>query len=296
MGREMRIFSTLIGGLGNQMFGYAASLYYAKQWGASLELLSLPQARSFSFGYPRPFQLSRFQIGARVRKVNLLHRLHQSNMMYLKPVVAKYNSSLGIVCLPEPSDHIFQTDLKPPDEASLVYLRGYWQAYGYVCAMETQLRLDFRLRNEAFGYNREMLDRVKSIETTISLHVRRGDYLQVGVALPLSYYDRAIAHMSDRFNDATFVIFSDDMDFARNSFSNDLKVIYVDGNDAETAYEDLRIMSACTHHIIANSTFSWWGAWLNPDAAKVVVAPRCWGNDRGQVFPELYPPQWTLLD
>jgi hypothetical protein len=292
----MRIYSTLIGGLGNQMFGYAASLYYAKQWGAQLKLLSLPESRSSSYGYHRPFQLSYFQVGATVRVASMIHRLHQTNIKQLKQAVAIYNSCLGIVCLPEPKRHAFDPDLKPPEGTKRVYLRGYWQAFGYVHAMETQLRNDFCLRIAPSGHNRDMLDRIQCIETTISLHVRRGDYLHVGMALSLSYYNRAITYMSERFPDATFVIFSDDMEFVRQSIPGGLKTIYVDGNSAETAYEDLRLMSACTHHIIANSTFSWWGAWLNPEASKIVVAPRYWGNNPNEDFSELYPPQWTRLD
>jgi glycosyl transferase family 11 len=285
-----------MGGLGNQMFDYAASLYYARQWGSPLELLSLPKSRSSSYGYARPFQLSCFQIGASVSVASLIHRLHQTNVKQIKPVVAICNSCLGIVCLPEPKKYAFHPDLKPPEGTRRVYLRGYWQAYGYVRAMETQLRNDFRFRAAPLGQNRDMLDRIQSTATTISVHVRRGDYLHVGMALPACYYDRAIAYMSERFPDATFVIFSDDMEFVRSSLANSLKAIYVEGNGAETAYEDLRLMSVCTHHIIANSTFSWWGAWLNPSASKVVVAPRNWSNIPNQDFSELYPPQWTLLD
>ncbi len=291
----MRIVSTLMGGLGNQMFGYAASLYYAKQWAAPLELLSLPESRSSSYGYLRPFQLSHFQIDSSVRVASLLHRLHQTNVKQLKPIVAKGNSCVGIVCLPEPREHVFHADLKPPEGARRVYLRGYWQAYGYVRAMETQLRNDFRLRTAPSGHNRDMLDRIQRIETTISVHVRRGDYLHVGMALAASYYECAIDHMSDRFPDATLVIFSDDMEFTRCLPANGLKAIYVEGNGAERAYEDLRLMSACTHHIIANSTFSWWGAWLNPEASKIVVAPRRWNNNPAEDFSELYLPAWTLM-
>jgi hypothetical protein len=290
------MFSTLMGGLGNQMFGYAASLYYARQWGAPLELLSLPESRSSSYGYPRPFQLSCFQIGATVRVASLIHRLHQTNVKQIKPVVAKCNSCLGVFCLPEPKKYAFHPTLKPPEGTRRVYLRGYWQAYGYVHAMGTQLRNDFRFRTAPIGQNRNLLDRIQATATTISIHVRRGDYLHVGMALAASYYNSAITHMSERFPDATFVVFSDDIEFARGTLASGQKVIYADSNSAETAYEDLRLMSACTHHIIANSTFSWWGAWLNPAASKVVVAPRYWGNSSNQDFSELFPPQWTLLD
>ncbi len=292
----MRILSTLIGGLGNQMFGYAESLYYAERWGATLQLLSLPESRSSSFGYPRPFQLSNFGIEAPVRIASLAHRMHQTNIRQLKPMIALCNSCLGVVCLAEPRQFAFHSDLQPPANTRCVYLRGYWQAHQYVLAMKERLRNDFRLRTEPSGHNRNLMERIRSADTPISIHVRRGDYLHVGMALPISCYDRAIAYMSERFSSATFVVFSDDMDFARKQFGANLKAIFVEGNTAESAHDDLRLMSTCTHHIIANSTFSWWGAWLGDAPAKVVVSPRHWDSNPGHSYADLYPPEWTLLD
>ena len=295
--RRLRIFSTLIGGLGNQMFGYAASLYYAKRWGGELQLLSLPESRSSSFGYSRPFQLSHFQIDAPIRVASLAHRLHQTNVRQLKPTMTRCNSWLGVVCLAEPRQFTFHPGLQPPAKTRRVYLRGYWQAHQYVLAMEAQLRNDFRFRTEPFGLNRNLMERIRSADTTISIHVRRGDYLNVGMALPTAYYDRAIAFMSEHFPGAMFVVFSDDMEFAHKQFDGaGLKAIFADGNTAETAYEDLRLMSACTHHIIANSTFSWWGAWLSAAPAKRVVSPRYWDNNPSHTYPDLCPAEWTRLD
>jgi hypothetical protein len=214
----------------------------------------------------------------------------------LKSAIGKYNAWQGIVCLDEPREFAFHRDLSPPEGAKRIYIRGYWQAYGYAHAIETELREDFRLLCPASGRNREMLGRIQSIKTTISIHVRRGDYLNVGICLGASYYERAISYMSERFPEATFVFFSDEMEFVRGSIDKPEKAIYVDGNSEDTAYEDLRIMSACTHHIIANSTFSWWGAWLDPKASKVIVAPKNWGNEGNQGVSELLPPGWVLID
>jgi hypothetical protein len=292
----MRILSTIVGGLGNQLFGYAASLYYAQQWKAPLELLSMPESTTASFGSPRLMQLSHFQIEAKIRVANLMHRVHQTNLRHLKPTVNGLNSALGIVCLPEPKEYTFHAALKPPAGASRIYLRGYWQAYGYVQAMESQLRKDLRFKEEPSGHNRELLDQIRSKNTTISVHIRRGDYLHYGMVLPASYYDSALSHMAERYQDATFVIFSDDMKVASELFSNRYNVILAKGNNAANAFEDMRLMSACTHNIIANSSFSWWGAWINTNATKTVIAPRNWGNRKDQDFSDLFSPQWTLLD
>jgi len=278
------------------MFGYAASLYYARKWGKPLVLLSLPRARLSSYGYPRPFQLSRFRICSPVRTASLIHRFHQTNIKLLRPAVEKCNSRQGIVCLAEPREFAFHPNLNPPEEAKRIYIRGYWQAYGYAHAMENELREDLRLRDPATGRNEEMLGRIQCIETTVSIHVRRGDYLNVGMSLGASYYRRAIRYMSERFPDATFVFFSDEIEFVRESIGGPQRAIFVDCNREDAAYEDLRLMSACTHHVIANSTFSWWGAWLDSKASKVVIAPKNWDNSGIQDFSELYPPEWVLID
>ncbi len=114
------------------------------------------------------------------------------------------------------------------------------------------------------------------------------------LVLPPEYYIRAIEHMKDRLGNPTFFVFSDEPSFAHQLAANRRDCIVVDHNDAESAHEDLRLMSLCHHHIIANSTFSWWGAWLNPRKDKAVIAPSRWlGFKTSSV--EIALPSWCLL-
>jgi hypothetical protein len=113
----------------------------------------------------------------------------------------------------------------------------------------------------------EIAERIVAAEKPVSVHLRRGDYATVfgpESILSMSYYERAIQQMIDRLDQCTFFVFSDDASFARQWVRSNPRFVVVDHNDAKSAHEDIRLMSLCRHHIIANSSFSWWGAWLNP--------------------------------
>jgi hypothetical protein len=114
---------------------------------------------------------------------------------------------------------------------------------------------------------------------SVSLHIRRGDYVSSAInqriygTCDLDYYERAIKIISTKVSDPIFYIFSDDIDWAKKHLQSEGQYIFVDWNNAETNYEDLRLMYHCKHNIIANSSFSWWGAWLNQNPHKLVIAP-----------------------
>jgi hypothetical protein len=137
------------------------------------------------------------------------------------------------------------------------------------------------------------------VETPISLHVRAGDYKTFRGGqrmLPLAYYRQAMETIRERVRKPFFLVFSDDIAYARENLPRGEEMVFVDHNDESNGHEDLRLMSACRHHIIANSTFSWWGAWLNPDPEKLVLAPKVWQNDDLVVpYPDVTPPDWLRI-
>ena len=134
----------------------------------------------------------------------------------------------------------------------------------------------------------------------VSLHVRRGDYLSNpkskaahGTCSP-EYYRAAIRHMAEVTKQPCFFVFSDDMDWVRQHLQIDYECQYIEHNSGTESYNDMRLMSLCRHHIIANSSFSWWGAWLNQRTDKIVIAPQQWFmNDN--VTQDLYPQGWVKL-
>jgi len=233
-----------------------------------------------------------------MEKSNYLDELQCTLNPKVRKASAILRSLLKSQLFVEPRQYRFYPELPSSRTPARVYLRAYWQAAGYAAAVEGELRSQLTLKEEPRGKDAEVLDRIASCRCPISVHVRRGDYL-VGkqtMALPLSYYQAAWRSLLAEFQDAEFFVFSDDIDFAREHLPRQGTRHFVTHNDASTAYQDLRIMSACKHHIVANSSFSWWGAWMNPEPAKVVIAPKYWWNTPESYYPDLIPPGWRLLD
>lgn len=129
-----------------------------------------------------------------------------------------------------------------------------------------------------------MIDIIKSCNA-VSLHIRRGDYISnattntIHGTCNLDYYKRAVEYIKKNSVSPIFFIFSDDIDWVKDNLHLNEKHYYIDWNNADTNYEDMRLMSLCKHNVIANSSFSWWGAWLNNNPKKIVIAPQKWFND-----------------
>ncbi len=132
----------------------------------------------------------------------------------------------------------------------------------------------------------------------VSLHVRRGDYLALAAhnVCTEDYYQAALQKVVDLSGETPQVfIFSDEPDWARSNLSLPCERTIVDFNGPETDYEDLRLMSLCKHNIIANSSFSWWGAWLNANPDKIVTAPETWFGNRKLNNPDILPQKWVPI-
>lgn len=298
----MKVLSKQLSGLGNQLFQYAAGLYFADRYKGPLLVIQEPDNGTLSHGqYSRPFLLSKYQITAAVREKNRF----DGQMLTASPRFTKLRSVVkslaGIAVRQESVEqrYHFVEDLQLPSNIRTLYIAGYWQAYRYADSVAPELRKQLRLRAPATGHNADLLQEIGAAAVSVSLHVRRGDYTlaaEGNIALPLDYYHRAIDVIRQRFENPVFFIFSDDIGFARKNLPAGMRQVFVEGNDDFSSHEDLRLMAACQHHIIANSSFSWWGAWLNPNPRKVVVAPRHWLLSRESEFPDLLPPTWHALD
>jgi hypothetical protein len=178
------------------------------------------------------------------------------------------------------------------------FLAGYWQSERYFDAIADRLRGELTPRQPPDPVNAALLAEIEAAEA-VSVHVRRGDYVDhpdIHPLMPVEYYRAAVDAVRARTRDPRFFIFSDEPDRAGALLSWLSPATVVSHNGAERDSEDLRLMRHCRHHIIANSTFSWWGAWLCPHADKVVIAPRRWFAD---AFPhstaDLLPPRWLRI-
>jgi Glycosyl transferase family 11 len=295
------------GGLGNQMFEYAAGLYFAAQLNKQLEVVQpLPQHAQWN-GFSRPFQLSQFAIRSKIRGTTFLDRLFFSTNPQLRSFQLLLGKLVQAELVEEPAIYRFHADLTHKVNQKTIYLNGFWQSAAYVTAVEATLRKEYRFTSPAKGKNEDYLDQICRLKCPISIHLRIGDYalinhhvsssaMRVSMVLKKNYYAKAISFITELFPEHTLVVFSDDQQVAKGILPKKKEYLFIEGNDAMNAYNDLRLMSHCRHHIIANSSFSWWGAWLNPNPDKKVFAPQYWANTRHSYFPDLYPDGWTIID
>jgi hypothetical protein len=192
----------------------------------------------------------------------------------------------------------FHSDAAVPRDNTLFV--GYWQSEKYFADITEELREELTPTTPVEGQNAVYAATIRDCNA-VSLHVRRGDYASnqqtntVHGLAPLAYYSGAVRLIRERFGDTRFFVFSDDLTWCRESLPLDSTTVYVQGNDGDRAFEDLRLMSLCRHHVIANSSFSWWGAWLNPNPNKVVIAPKHWFADPTIDTTDMLPAGWIHL-
>lgn len=180
-------------------------------------------------------------------------------------------------------------------------LKGYWQNLKYFKGIETRLLNDFSFSLKLDENNEKLLTTIRKSPHSVSLHVRRGDYLHATNAeffhqCSSDYYRKAIAIIKERYSDINLYIFSDDMDWCQKNIPHN-DAIFIANNNGINAWKDMYLMSQCKHNIIANSTFRWWGAWLNPNATKIVIAPEKWYNTKQNLnlTNPLIPSNWVQI-
>ncbi|SFO35036.1 Glycosyl transferase family 11 [Roseovarius lutimaris] len=281
------IIARLFGGTGNQLFQYAAGRALADHLGCDLALDSRyvggEQARRDCFEH---FGAARFIRGGPLPPAKsdgalryALWRAFGRNPQFHR------EADLGF----EPG--FFSLD---PG----TYLHGYWQSERYFAPIATRLRDDLVMTTPLAGANADMAARIKAAKLPVSVHVRRGDYLasESYAACPPAYYRQAIERLEhDLGQTPQCFIFSNDPDWARATLDLGEDRVVVDINDEANGHFDLALMSRCAHHVIANSTFSWWGAWLDPSPEKQVIAPRNWFGTDKISNPDLIPDGWIRL-
>ncbi len=300
------ILVKLTGGLGNQMFQYAAARHLALLNEAEL-LLDVSEFTTYKL---REFCLQHFSLQARIcEKWETRHfkrpdklRTRLERMLYFwrkpSPLSSPSPSASPIQWVRETG---FAFDPALLEKKGSFYLDGYWQSPNYFLAIEQLIRSDFHITTPPDAANQAMAAQVSSANS-VSLHVRRGDYhnnantRNIHGVCSLSYYSDAARIISSKETEVLFFVFSDEIEWARANLNFPGNKVFVDLNDSAHNYEDLRLMSLCKHHIIANSTFSWWGAWMGrPDG--LTLAPSRWMNDpsRGPSCQDLLPAHWIQI-
>jgi hypothetical protein len=198
---------------------------------------------------------------------------------------------------------VFKINLQTEEEnpaGRKIWWKGYWQEYQYPEYVRDELMRDLQFRPVTDEKNTETIVAITR-SNSVSLHVRRGDYLLAhirptfGDICTLEYYREAIEYIGQKVETPQFFIFSDDPSWVKENLVI-ANAVYVDWNTGQNNFRDMQLMSLCKHHILANSSFSWWGAWLNQYKEKIVVCPDKWFHNYPEDFPDkLLPHSWHRI-
>ena len=278
----------MFGGTGNQLFQYSAGRSLADKLGCDLAIDT------------------RY-----LKKLNRANCMpHFANARYLEnsslPPFKRDNLLKYANWRLLPSKPNFHRESAPgfnPDllrQPAGTYLHGYWQSERYFKDISDKLRNDLTFTTSLTGANADMASMIGSSANPVGVHFRRSDYLGIDAFAdcPGDYYASALDHVavnSRPLPPPTCFVFSDDPDWVAKNVSLGFETVLVDINSIENGHFDLHLQSLCRHNIIANSTFSWWGAWLNPNPDKIVVGPAKWFKNDNLENPDIYPDDWVAL-
>lgn len=300
----MSIIVRIQGGLGNQLFQYAFGRGVASrlQTGLLIDRTTLDSPKYDPHKIHRGYSLSHFNIKVRFAKDSDLFGFIWMRKHY-KTFDRLYRSvRFKRVILPfYYPEQTFAFDRKVFSAGKNTYFDGYWQTEKYFKHIGDEIRQELTLTKAFSAGSQEISDRIRKTNA-ISLHVRRGDYISDqtaaayhGICSP-AYYRNAVAYIAAHVISPHFFIFSDDYEWSVQHFKSLPYAVTCVPGSAHTDFEDVALMSQCKHHIIANSSLGWWGAWLNPSTEKITIAPKQWfANVPKGDTRDLRPENWIKL-
>ena len=294
------IIVQLTGGLGNQLFQYAMGRAISLQ---SCEKLYL-DITSYSWDKLRTYALTPFSISAEIALKSDVEALKQMKPFLIDRILAKLKGEkIPYYKLPFIKEQSFACDFNFTSfRKKNIYIEGYWQSEHYFKSIRSHLvnelcisRTNFSLQGQKYKVQ------IEKDSYSVSIHVRRGDYVSNSLTTDfhglcdISYYQDAIKKISMDVPNPTFYIFSDDKDYVKEIFHTLNDVVFIEYVPFD--FEELLLMSYCKHNIIANSSFSWWGAWLNMNKYKIVIAPNRWfaNKEMNDTNRYLIPENWFKL-
>ncbi|MBU6159306.1 MAG: alpha-1,2-fucosyltransferase [Bacteroidetes bacterium] len=292
------VITKLQGGLGNQMFQFAAGLALAKkkQTNLYLDIISFNSKYSQQPVTPRKYELNIFDLPAEILTIAQTKKILRNKDFRLP--IWKPNKKLTYTFYKEPGyeyrPYLENTSLP-------VYLDGYFQSHRYFSDYKMLIQQAFSFEKKiSHDFISPTLTQIIN-ENSVSVHIRRGDYIadqptnQYHGTCSIEYYKRSIERIANELSNPHFFFFSDDISWVKQNFSalNKPKT-FVAENFGSDNWKDMYFMSKCKHHIIANSTFSWWGAWLSNQPEQIVIAPQRWFQTNLS-DKDLIPNEWIRL-
>lgn len=289
------IIVKLTDGLGNQMFQYAAGRRLAYYHNTDLFL----DITDYANDPLRKFELDNLQIKAAIAPPDLIKQVPFSRTDVLRLGIRKLYEMDKEFCFMKENDLDFHEEiLSLPDNS---YLDGYWQNEKYFLDIAEIISSEFSFVKPPSVINQKLIRDFQKCNS-VSLHIRRGDYVsnqrnrKIHGILPVEYYRKTLNLIEEKVIDPHIFVFSDDLPWARDNIKTNLPLHFISHNKLEKNFEDLRLMSNCKHHIIANSSFSWWGAWLSGNKNKLVIAPLKWFSDEKMNNRQtIVPDNWIKI-
>ncbi|MEY2811468.1 MAG: hypothetical protein RI991_463 [Bacteroidota bacterium] len=284
------IITELNGGLGNQLFQYAAGLSLALKHQTTLKVSIQFKNNDTS----RNLGLSHFNTNIIEANQEEINQFYSSSTL---------NRSLQAL-LPPPFKHYFRekhfayqsgfNKLGPN-----VYLKGYWQSELYFSSIIDQVKATFTLKPEYYSSVLSLIEEIKTSES-VSIHIRKGDYLlhpysEYYASLESAYYITAIAALQEQHPQLKLFVFTDDPNWVNENLHLASPYRLISGIETSSMYEDFQAMLSCKYHIIANSSFSWWTAWLSAREGKKVIAPKQWFKNGPTDTQDLVPKSWLIV-
>jgi hypothetical protein len=279
-----------IGGLGNQMFQYA--FYKALQkkgYPVKADLTAFKDYRrhnGFELEAIFPIKLKRAS--------PFLVRLFDDSFREWK--YRKLRKIFNLMHAYKEEQNWFSYDEAYLEDTKSNLYSGYWQNENYFSEVSNELKADFQFKHPLTGQNFVALNQIHESDS-VGIHVRRGDYLVdplLGGLCDQDYYQKAIDLLMLKVNSPRYFIFSDDIEWCKRALQIP-DPTFISGNKGNQSYIDMQLMSNCKHHIIANSSFSWWAAWLGSHANQVVIAPKIWTKDSSHHHGDMIPKKWIKL-
>ncbi len=280
----------ICGGLGNQMFQYACGYALSQKNNDTLKL----DTTYFCYSDLRKYELKEFRIDvpfASEEEIIELQYEYETIFATIKRKITRKKRKLSRYYYQEPHFHF---DKNIHTLSGNIYLKGYWQCEKYFLVYKHDLLTHFTLKNKLSKKSEEYKKIIRSTQS-ISIHIRRGDYVTLSSVYKqynLKYYKTSITHIESKIRNPHYFIFSDDLEWTKKYLNFIKNSTFIELDTTTPDSEEIYLMSICKHNITANSTFSWWGAWLNQNPNKIVIAPQKWFCDTTINTKDIIPKNW----
>lgn len=286
------IIVKILGGLGNQMFQYAFYKYLKSKY----ENVKLDLSFFDNYKLHNGFELKKI-FNVETKDVATPYEIKRYSDLSTDFISRFRRKFFGVK-----SSYILERDFNENslNKLQYVYLDGYWQSESYFTDVIDDIKKSYNYNFSLNEYNEDIVNKIRETNS-ISVHVRRGDYISnpevyqlYGKVCDKKYFDDALLNIVKDITKPHFYVFSDDIDWVRENISFPSDVDYINWNTGQNSYIDMYLISQCKHNIISNSSFSWWGAYLNDNDNKIVIAPKKWKVVK-DITPKRIPDSWRTV-